>query len=97
MHYEPNDKHKQPWQPGRKGAICPPGVDGPALLADSVEDPHGGGKRYATDLERAYCAQQHLEGRWHGYPEQWRKIPESLWRQWLEAGRVRKRDIKNYW
>lgn len=23
MRYEPNPKHKYPWQPGKKGSLCP--------------------------------------------------------------------------
>ena len=34
--YEPNPKHKEPWQRGAKGSLCPKGADASALLAASV-------------------------------------------------------------
>jgi Zn-dependent peptidase ImmA (M78 family) len=73
--YEPNPKHKEPWQRGARGSRCPKDADGPALLAASEIDPKHPGKRYATDGGQAYCGQQHLPGRWHGYPVKWREVP----------------------
>ncbi len=54
--YEPNPKHKPIPIPGRHGSICPSSANGPRLLfqSDLV-----GNKRYATDGENVYCAQQH--------------------------------------
>ena len=37
--YEPNPKHKEPWQRGARGSLCPRDADGPALLAISLVDP----------------------------------------------------------
>lgn len=71
MRYEPSPKHKEPWQPGRKGSMCPRELDEAgrnALLERSVEH---GDKRYATDGRRAFEAQQHGDGVWHGYPVGW--------------------------
>lgn len=97
LKYEPNAKHKEPWQPGARGSLCPPGVDGPTLLADSVVDPSQPGKRYATDGERAYCGHEHAPDCWHGFPVEWRRVPERLRRQWLADHRVSRRSIKEYW
>jgi hypothetical protein len=38
LRYEPNPKHKLPWQPGKKGTLCPPWShkQATALLAGSV-------------------------------------------------------------
>jgi hypothetical protein len=66
--YEPNPKHKEPWQRGARGSLCPPDVDATALLATSETDPRHPGKRYATDGRRAYCGHEHALGRWHGFP-----------------------------
>jgi hypothetical protein len=42
--YEPNPKHKEPWQRGARGTLCPREADGSALLATSQVDPkHPGG------------------------------------------------------
>lgn len=89
--YEANPKHKPLPTPGRHGSICPPSTNGPALLAES--DLHGK-KRYATDGERAYCAQQHQTGRWHGYPVDWEEVPPSLVSQWVTQDRIDRRIIR---
>ena len=78
MRYEPNPKHKNPWQRGARGSLCPAEADGTALLAASEPDPDHVGKRFATDGHRAYCAHEHSPGRWHGFPVEWRKVPAKL-------------------
>ncbi len=97
MEYEPNPKHKEPWQRGRRGSLCPADVDGDALLAGSVEHPSNPNRRFATDGCRAYCGQQHRPGLWHGYPESWRQVPQKLWRQWVSDGSVTLKCVKEHW
>lgn len=97
MRYEGNPKHRKPWQPGRRGTLCPDDIDraiAQRLLADSALE---GAKRYAVHEGRAYCAQEHRPGLWHGYPIGWEDVPEHLRRRWLREGRVRRRDIKRHW
>ena len=94
--YEGNPKHKAPWQPGRKGSLCPPDVSferAQALLTLSVVD---GRKRYAADKGRAFCAQQHnaAKNRWHGYPSSWKDVPAAVRHQLVEAGVVTPREIR---
>lgn len=95
--YEPNPKHKEPWQRGARGSLCPTDADGPALLATSQVDPKHPGKRFATDGHRAYCGQQHRPGRWHGYPIQWREVPAAILRGWVTGGTVSRRSLKEHW
>jgi hypothetical protein len=97
LKYEPNAKHKEPWQSGARGSLCPRGADGPALLEGSEVDPAHPGKRYATDGVRAYCAHEHAIGLWHGFPVEWRRVPPSLRNAWLRSRRVSKRSVKEYW
>jgi len=97
LRYEPNPKHKQPWQRGARGSLCPSDADGPALLEVSEADPNRPGKRYATDGVRAYCAHEHGPGLWHGFPVEWRRVPPKLRDAWLANGRVSKRSVKEYW
>jgi hypothetical protein len=97
--YEGNPKHKTPWQPGRKGSLCPPDVStarARELLHSSIVE---GKKRYAVDQGRAFCAQQHdlAKNRWHGYPIGWREVPASVRRQLRESGAATSRDLKRYW
>ena len=97
--YEGNQKHKAPWQPGRKGPLCPPdvGIDrARELLHASVVD---GKKRYSADKGRAFCAQQHdaTKNRWHGYPVGWKEVPEVLRNRWIDNGRVRRQSVRRYW
>jgi hypothetical protein len=68
-----------------------------AAFAASDIDPRHPGKRYATDGNRAYCGQEHLPGRWHGYPVQWKEVPRAIWRQSLAENRVNKRSLKENW
>jgi len=95
--YEPNPKHKEPWQRGAKGSLCPRDADGPVLLAQSQVDPRQPGKRYATDGHRAYCGQEHRPGRWHGYPVQWKEVPPAVRTGLVTKHHVSKRDIREYW
>lgn len=95
--YEPNPKHKEPWQRGARGSRCPREADGPALLAASEVDPKHPSKRYATDGDHAYCGQEHLPGRWHGYPVKWREVPPTIWREWVTGNRISKRALKENW
>jgi hypothetical protein len=97
--YEGNPKHKAPWQPGRKGSLCPPDVSlerARELLQASVLD---GRKRYAVDGGRAFCAQQHdaEKNRWHGYPIAWREVPGAVVHALLQNGAATRRDVKRYW
>jgi hypothetical protein len=97
--YEANPKHKEPWQSGRKGSLCPTRIDEmqrDALFAASVAV---GQIRYATDGEKAFAAQQHdaAADLWHGYPVGWKEVPESLRREWVHAGHVRRRCVRQHW
>ena len=80
-----------------RGSLCPRHADGPALLAASQPDPANPGKRYATDGERAYCAQEHGPDVWHGFPVDWRTVPPKLRTTWLQSGLVTKRSVKENW
>lgn len=95
--YEANPKHKHPWQHGARGSLCPDDLtpdDALGLLRDSVEVDH---KRYATDGQRAFCAQMHAPDTWHGYPVGWKEVPESIRRQWVADGAVKRRSIRSNW
>jgi len=87
---EDSQKHKAPWQPGRKGSLCPADISvdrARQLLQTSILD---GKKRYAADKGRAFCARQHdaAKNRWHGYPVGWKEVPSAVRQQLMEAGAV---------
>ena len=92
MRYEPNLKHKSA-APGRRGSRCPKDADAISLLDSSI--PHRQ-KRYATDGRRAYCAQCHDGARdlWHGYPVNWNEVPPSIVNDWVAAGVVARRTVR---
>lgn len=96
MRYEANPKHKEPWQAGQKGSLCPAWSHGLAsdLLHSSI--PYGR-KRFATHDKKAFAAQEHAPDCWHGYPVGWEEVPEPVRRQWLNAGVISNRDVKRYW
>ncbi len=89
--YESNPKHKPIPIPGRHGSICPSSANGSLLLSQSDLV---GNKRYATDGENAYCAQQHAPDTWHGYPVSWDEVPPRLVAQWVAAEKVQRRTIR---
>lgn len=93
MDYEPNPKHKPTPSPGRRGSICPLGVDSSRLLGESIAV---GQKRYATDGEAAFCAQCHDGERdvWHGYPLSWTEVPPAIVNRWISEGAVSRRAVK---
>ena len=99
MRYEGSVKHRDPWQPGRRGTLCPKGVDqrtAQRLLDDSV--PVGDARRYAVHESRAYRAQrQHDSDVWHGYPVGWVEVPPSLRNRWIKEGRLRRSDVRKHW
>lgn len=90
MEYQPNPKHKPIPSPGRRGSICPSGVDSSRLLAGSVLV---GQKRYATDGNSAFCAQCHDGERdlWHGYPVGWNEVPPQIVKTWIGSGLISRR------
>ena len=94
MRYELNPKHKEPWQRGRKGSLCPemPEHLAQELLNESVEY---GRKRYACHEGRAFCAQEHRSDRWHGYPVSWNEVPPKLKNAWILEGKVTRRQTKH--
>lgn len=94
MIYEPNAKHKPEPQPGRHGSICPRFEDGVAfdLLSAGLQV---GKKRFASDGDRAFCAQCHDHGRdaWHGYPVTWAEVPPKVRHQLIKSGVVARRHV----
>ncbi len=98
LRYAPNPKHKEPWQRGRRGSICPREISeeqAQQLLNDSVLVDQ---KRYAVHEGRPYCAQDDGIGGWHGYPIGWKEVPTALRTRWQKReNRVRKRDIDRFW
>ena len=97
MRYEGNPKHKQPWQRGRRGSLCPGSIDREKAQELLSTGGPGGGKLYAVHEGRAYCAQRHGDDSWHGYPVGWVEVPASLRRAWIKAGRLQRRDVKRRW
>ena len=96
LQYESNPKHSEPWQAGRKGSICPKEVRPHAqkLLEGSELV---GRQRYAVHAGKAYCAKQHRDGVWHGYPVGWSEVPPVLVNKWRREKLVSKRDLDRYW
>lgn len=96
--YEPNPKHKEPWQRGRRGSLCPKNLtikDVLRLLRE--ESVLHGQARYAIHEGRAFKATANHEGIWHGWPVGWVEVPESLRLQWRKEDKLKKRDMTRYW
>ncbi len=95
-----NDKHKHPWQRGRRGSLCPSGMSpetAQRLLDESEPTPGKDEPRWSTDGTIAYAAHEHVDGRWHGHPVGWKEVPEGLRTRWVDTGRVTGRHVRRYW
>jgi hypothetical protein len=96
--YEPNPKHKEPWQPGRKGTLCPEWSHNQALSLLRLSVPVlKGNRRYATINGVAFCGQEHRPGVWHGYPIAWEAVPTKILRQWVKEGKVTRKQVRDSW
>ena len=96
--YEKNDKHKLPWQPGRRGSLCPKNLPlGFAQKLLGEESVLYNGSRWAVSSGRAFKAQPHLNGKWHGWPVGWMEVPQSLRERWRKEKKLRNRDERRYW
>jgi hypothetical protein len=95
--YDSNRKHKEPWQPGRKGSLCPndmtPQVAQKLLEASDVHEE----RRFAVHDGRAYRGHEHEPGLWHGFPVGWKEVPPQLRIKWVNEHRVSRADVKRYW
>lgn len=93
MKYEPNRKHKEPWQRGKKGSLCP--TMARELLQELLDRSvlHGK-KRFACHGGQAYCAQEHAPGIWHGYPVDWEDVPPQIKNDWIKDAKVTKRQTR---
>lgn len=97
MRYESNPKHKEPWQRGRKGTLCPKNLDRKTVLQLLKSSELADNRRYAVYDGRAYRAQQHDSDAWHGHPIGWIEVPETLRRKWLKEGRIKRKNIRDHW
>lgn len=97
LEYEGNPKHKKPWQPGRRGSLCPPQFDIETATELLEGSEASAGKRYATRDGIAYAAQEHRPSVWHGYPVAWSEVPETFRRRWLSEGKVSRSEIRARW
>jgi hypothetical protein len=96
--YEANPKHKLPWQPGRKGTLCPSWShsQAPKLLEDSVQSSKGN-RRYATLNGVAFCGHEHSSGKWHGHPIGWEEVPPNVWKLWVKEGKITRKQVQDSW
>jgi hypothetical protein len=97
MKYEGNPKHKEPWQQGRRGSICPVEIDHNLAQRLLLGSEAVGDKRFAVHDGKAYCAHCHGVDRWHGFPVGWVEVPLTVRNKWLKSGLISRRDIKTYW
>jgi hypothetical protein len=97
LKYEPNPKHKQPYQVGRRGSLCPPTISLEDAARMLKQSDLVGNARYATSGGTAFCAREHRPGLWHGYPVSWHEVPPSLWHAWIEKGTLKRSEIRKNW
>lgn len=97
MRYVGSPKHKEPWQRGRTGSLCPGDlrVAPQVLLEQSSVDPDAADLRWATDGVRAFAARRTLGDEWHGYPVRFVEVPAVVLRRWEAEGRVSRRAVRD--
>ncbi len=93
LNYESNPKHKEPWQPGRRGSLCPGHIHSNVLLLLKQSVLYGK-KRYAVHEGMPYCAQEHAPDKWHGYPIEWHEVPPVIRYEWLAKKIISRRDLR---
>jgi len=54
----------------------------------------GDERRFATERGIAFEAKPTGDGTWHGYPIPWESVPPRILNQWLQEGKVKRREIK---
>ncbi|GHV40237.1 hypothetical protein FACS1894187_20990 [Synergistales bacterium] len=99
--YKGNAKHKEPWQPGRKGSLCPsvkkmPGLDPQRLLNSGMSYKNKIYSVYEGIAFAAHCEGEMPNGNtlWHGFPVPWNSVPEDICNQWLKNNVVSKKQIR---
>lgn len=94
--YESIPKHKEPWQPGKRGSLCKEvsPVEAQKMLVRSLSWTN---KRYAVRDGRPYVAHEHEKNKWHGYPVGWKEVPHEIRSELQAKEKVRNRDIKRFW
>jgi hypothetical protein len=106
LRYVPKEKHKDPFQRGRKGALCPPAAEMPAdmaqkLLESSDPDPRAKQvERWATDGRLAYCGRPYdrkKKSEWYGFPVGWFRVPDRLRRKWIREGLAERATMYLFW
>jgi len=96
VEYESNPKHSEPWQTGQKGSLCPKDLK-PLALALLEKSELVGKQRFAVHEGRAYCAREHRDNVWHGFPVGWMEVPAQLRNKWKREGVIKKRDLDRFW
>ncbi len=97
LRYESSRKHKEPWQSGRRGSLCPKDIcldRAKQMLKDSIAH---GRQRYAVDSGRPFAGQDNGSGVWHGYPVGWSEVPETVRNDFQKTGLVKRHDINRNW
>lgn len=94
MIYEGNPKHREPWQPGRKGTLCPQWSRSlvQQILDGSIPSSDGN-IRFGVYDGWAFAAREHDPGRWHGYPVGWNEVDTTIVNQWIRQKVVKRRDV----
>jgi hypothetical protein len=95
--YEGNPKHRDPWQRGRRGALCPRGISAERaqeLLLDSFAR---AGQRYAVQSGQLFAAKEHRTGLWHAHPVWWSDAPPDVFAHFRNSGLVSSRDLRRLW
>ena len=51
-------------------------------------------KRYAAERGIAFCAQETIEGTWHGYPILWKQVPTEVRDRLIALEQVTQREVR---
>ncbi len=63
------------------------------MFSEAVVSPDGR-RRFATARGIAFEAKPTADGTWHGYPVPWESVPPEICEEWLDAGKVSRRDLR---
>ena len=94
--YRKSTKHCEPITAQRPGTKCPHWSETRAQEMLDSSDVMGA-RRVNTLNGLAFIAVKTLGNEWHGYPESWDKIDQSIRDRWLAERRIRQRDLRRWW
>ena len=98
MIYAGSPKHKEPWQRGRRGTLCPSWSRSKAQeIFDASIPSNDGNARFGVYDGWAFAAREDGTGVWHGYPVAWNEVDTVIVNDWIRQKTVKRSQVNRRW